>query len=42
MKQETEGVLFEYEGAYKVSLTVIDAKGEENTDSLRIIVNPKE
>jgi hypothetical protein len=41
-KQKTDQVFFEYEGAYQVSFTVTDSKGIENSDSLRVIVSPKE
>jgi len=40
-KKESGQVVFNYEGAYKVLFIVRDSKGNENIDSVRIIVNPK-
>ena len=38
---ETGQVPFNYEGAYRVVLIIKDSVGNENTDFIRIIVNPK-
>ena len=45
-KQSSEKVpgarVFNYEGAYKVTLTVIDLKGKTDISSIGIFVNPKD
>ena len=40
-KDKSGPVIFNYEGAYKVQFLVKDSKGNEDTDSVRIIVSPK-
>ena len=41
MQPETGRVQFDYEGAYSVKLIIKDSAGNEATDAVRIIVNPK-
>jgi PKD domain len=40
-RKVTGQIVFNFEGAYKVLFTVKDSKGDESTDSVRIIVSPK-
>jgi len=41
LQPKTDRISFDYEGAYRVVLTVKDTAGNKASDTVRIIVNPK-